>query len=58
VRAITRNTGSDKATGLAQLGAELVEADLDDVESMKRAFRGAYGAYCVTNFWEHLSPEK
>jgi uncharacterized protein YbjT (DUF2867 family) len=46
------------ASELARLGAEVVEAELDDVESLKRAFRGAYGAYCVTNFWEHFSPEK
>ncbi|MEO7744210.1 MAG: NmrA family NAD(P)-binding protein [Usitatibacter sp.] len=32
--------------------------DLDDAASVKRAFAGAYGAYCVTNFWEHFSPEK
>ena len=58
VRALTRDAGSDKAAGLARLGAEVVEADLDDLASLKRAFRGAYGAYCVTNFWEHFSPER
>jgi uncharacterized protein YbjT (DUF2867 family) len=58
VRALTRNIGSEKAKELAKLGAEVVAADLDDVESLKRAFEGAYGAYCVTNFWEHLSPQK
>jgi uncharacterized protein YbjT (DUF2867 family) len=57
-RALTRKPGSDKARGLAKLGAEVVEADLDDVESLKKAFAGAYGAYCVTNYWEHFSPEK
>jgi uncharacterized protein YbjT (DUF2867 family) len=57
-RAITRNAGSEKARELARLGAEVVEADLDDAESLKRAFAGAHGAYCVTNFWEHFSPEK
>jgi uncharacterized protein YbjT (DUF2867 family) len=31
---------------------------MNDLESMIHAFRGAYGAYCVTNFWEHFSPEK
>jgi uncharacterized protein YbjT (DUF2867 family) len=35
-----------------------VKADLDDVGSLKKAFAGAYGAYCVTNFWEHFSAEK
>lgn len=57
-RAITRKADSDKAKALAKLGAEVVEADLDDAASVKRAFAGAYGAYCVTNFWEHFSPEK
>jgi len=57
-RALTRNVNSDKAKELAWLGAEVVAADLDDVESLKRAFAGAYGAFCVTNFWEHFSPEK
>lgn len=58
VRALTRNPGSEKAQGLANLGAEVVAADLDNLDSLKRAFWGAYGAFCVTNFWEHFSPEK
>lgn len=58
VRALTRNTSSDKAKDLKKLGAEVVTADIDDVESLKRAFHGAHGAFCVTFFWEHLSPEK
>jgi uncharacterized protein YbjT (DUF2867 family) len=57
-RAFTRDVNSDKAKALAKLGAEVVAADVDDVESLKRAFRGAYGAYCVTFFWAHFSPEK
>lgn len=58
VRAITRNTDSDNAKALASAGAEVVRADLDDADSVKAAFAGAFGAYCVTNFWEHFSPEK
>jgi uncharacterized protein YbjT (DUF2867 family) len=57
-RALTRKTDSDKAKALAQQGAQVIAADLDDVESLKRAFAGAYGAFCVTNYWEHFSPEK
>ena len=57
-RAITRNVNSDKAKMLSEVGAEVVEADLDNEKSLKNAFKGAYGAYCVTNFWEHFSPEK
>ncbi len=58
VRALTRKPQSEKAAALAQAGAEVVEADLDDVASLERAFAGAYGAFCVTNFWEHFSPER
>jgi uncharacterized protein YbjT (DUF2867 family) len=58
VRALTRNPGSDKAKELARQGAEVVPADVGDAESLKKAFRGAYGAFCVTFFWEHFSPEK
>ena len=58
VRAITRDVNKPEARALASKGAELVRADLDDVESLKRAFAGAYGVYGVTNFWEHLSAEK
>jgi uncharacterized protein YbjT (DUF2867 family) len=58
VRAITRDPNSEKATALAKMGAEVVQADLDDKESLVKAFRGAYGAFCVTNYWEHFSPEK
>jgi uncharacterized protein YbjT (DUF2867 family) len=58
VRALTRDVNSDKARELAALGAEVVFADLDDQKSLEDAFSGAYGAYCVTFFWAHFSPEK
>ena len=57
-RALTRNPESEKARELAALGAEVVAVDVDDPDSLKAAFAGAYGAYCVTFFWEHFSPEK
>ena len=57
-RAITRKKDSDKAKALAALGVEVVEANIDDLNSVKKAFDGAYGAFCVTNFWEHFSVEK
>jgi uncharacterized protein YbjT (DUF2867 family) len=58
LRVITRNTDSPKAKAFAQAGAEVVAADLDDVTSLERAFAGAHGAFCLTNFWEHFLPEK
>jgi uncharacterized protein YbjT (DUF2867 family) len=57
-RALTRDINSPRAKELAQLGAEVVATDIDDEESVKRAFQGAYGAYCVTFFWDHFSPDK
>jgi uncharacterized protein YbjT (DUF2867 family) len=57
-RALTRDPNSVKAKELAKLGAEVVAADVDDAESLRRAFQGAHGAYCVTFFWDHFSPEK
>ena len=57
-RAITRDPTKDKARAIAAKGGEVVQADLDDVESLKKAFAGAYGVYAVTNFWEHFSGEK
>jgi len=57
-RALTRDPDSEAARRLAGMGAEVVAADVDDPESLKRAFAGAYGAFCVTFFWAHFSPEK
>lgn len=57
-RAITRDVNSDKAKALRALGAEVVAGDVDDEASLQRAFAGAYGAYCVTFFWAHFSPDR
>lgn len=58
VRALTRDVNSDKARALASLGAEVVAADVDDEAGLQRALAGAHGAFCVTFFWAHFSPEK
>jgi uncharacterized protein YbjT (DUF2867 family) len=58
VRAITRNVNSEKAKLLQSKGAEIVNADIDDPASLQRALQGAYGAYFVTFFWDHFSPER
>ena len=57
-RALTRDVNSEKAKALAKLGAEVVAVNIDDAASARSAFEGAYGAFCVTVFWEHFSPEK
>ena len=58
VRAITRDVDSDKAKALARAGAEVVAGNVDDEASLAKALAGAHGAYFVTFFWGHLSPEK
>jgi uncharacterized protein YbjT (DUF2867 family) len=57
-RALTRDPASEKARELERLGAEVVAADVDDPDSLARAFEGAHGAFCVTFFWAHFSPER
>lgn len=58
VRAVTRNPQSEAARRLAGRGAEVVAADVDDPASLTRAFGGCHGAFCVTFFWDHMSPER
>ncbi|MFI5934108.1 NmrA/HSCARG family protein [Actinoplanes sp. NPDC051494] len=58
VRALTRDVTSEKAQELAKLGAEVVEADNYDADSLTKAFTRAYGAFLVTNFWAHMSADK
>jgi uncharacterized protein YbjT (DUF2867 family) len=52
VRALTRNPGKHR-----ELAEEVVEADLDRPETLKAAFKGAYGVFLVTNFWEEGADE-
>jgi uncharacterized protein YbjT (DUF2867 family) len=47
VRALTRNPGKHR-----ELADEVVAADLNRPETLKAAFKGAYGVFLVTNSWE------
>jgi uncharacterized protein YbjT (DUF2867 family) len=58
VRGVTRRPDSPEADRLRRQGVEVVAADLDDPESLDKAFDGAQGAFCVTNIWEHLDPAR
>ncbi|KXJ89350.1 hypothetical protein Micbo1qcDRAFT_235185 [Microdochium bolleyi] len=55
IRAVTRNIDSDKARSLAAQGVQVVSADLDDTESLRRAFAGSKAIFAVTNFFEALA---
>lgn len=57
-RAITRNVNSEKAQALKAAGVEVLAADLDKPDTLAKAFAGAHGAFLLTNFWEHFSPER
>ncbi|HSU27656.1 MAG TPA: NmrA/HSCARG family protein, partial [Chitinophagaceae bacterium] len=58
VRAVTREPNSEKAKALAALGAEVVYGDLSNTASVHDALKGAYGAFFVTFYWAHFSPEQ
>ena len=53
VRALTRNPDGKKAQALAQLGAEVVQADMADLSSLEHAFDGVHGVFSVQN--HHIS---
>ncbi len=57
-RAITRHPDSEKAQALARLGVAVVAANSDDPATLAPALAGAYGAFCVTNFWEILDADR
>jgi uncharacterized protein YbjT (DUF2867 family) len=52
LRAMTRRPHSEAARDLKNRGVDVVEGDLDDEESLKRALEGAWGVYAVQNTWE------
>ena len=58
VRALTRDVNSEKARELSARGAQVMATDIDDPVAVQKAFENAYGAFCVTFFWAHFSPEK
>jgi len=52
IRGITRNVSSEKAQHLTSLGVEMVAADLNDEESLVRAFHGATAIFAITDYYE------
>jgi len=49
---------SDKAKELASSGAEVVAANVDDVESLEKGVRRRLRSVLRHIFWAHFSPEK
>lgn len=50
VRGVTRNSQSEKALAIADLGAEMVQADMDDPASLAGAFDGMERVFSVQNW--------
>lgn len=50
VRGISRNPDSEKAKTWVEKGVEIMQADLDSVESLKRAFKGSNAIFVVTDY--------
>jgi uncharacterized protein YbjT (DUF2867 family) len=53
VLALTRNHNSERAHALAERGAEVVEADVSEKNSIEPLVEQADGVFLMTNFWEH-----
>ena len=51
VRAVTRDPSSEKAQALGSLGAELVQADMEDPISLKNIFNGMTKVLSVQNWY-------
>lgn len=50
IRGLTRTPKSDAALALADSGVEIAAADLNDVDSLKSAFKGANYIFAYTDF--------
>lgn len=51
VRALVRDPEKDAAQALEKQGAELVQGDLNDRETLAAALETVYGVFSFTNFW-------
>ncbi len=53
VHALTRDSDGPAAQELAHRGAQVVEADISEKNSIEPLIEDADGVFCMTNFWEH-----
>ncbi len=52
LQGMTRKPDSPAAQALREKGVTIVQGDLDDAASLKKALTGAWGVYAVQNTWE------
>ena len=53
VQALTRDATSGEAHELTELGAEVVEGDIGEKNSVEPLIEECDGVFLMTNFWEH-----
>lgn len=52
VVAMTRHPEGDKAKALRKTGATVIQGDLDNEESLRKALKGIWGTFAIQNTWE------
>lgn len=57
IRGVTRDPSKPAAQKLTSKGVEVVQADLGDKDSVRKAVEGSYAVFGVTNFWEIFSKD-
>lgn len=57
LRGITRDPSKPNAKKLSEKGVEMVSADMNDPDALKKAISGSSAVFCVTNYWESMSKE-
>lgn len=58
IRGLVRDPEKSSAQSWLSKGVELVRGDMDDVESLKRAFTGAHAIFAMTDYWVPMSDEQ
>ena len=58
LRGITRDPSSGKSKAMADKGVEMVQAELNDVESLTKAVKGSHGVFGITDFWSLMDKQK
>ncbi|KAF7504824.1 hypothetical protein GJ744_001690 [Endocarpon pusillum] len=57
LRGITRDPSKPNAKKLTEKGVEMVSADMNDTDALRKAISGSSAVFCVTNYWETMSKE-
>jgi uncharacterized protein YbjT (DUF2867 family) len=51
IRALTRNSNSKAAQGMTSKGIDVIQGNMNDLQSLEKAMDNAYGVFSVQDFW-------